>query len=86
MRVLLVIILDVLLVPVTGRKQSQLLVLGLSLEFDNYGALLPLIHEIQLSFFFGLSYQFSSSIHGERLSNTLPAIVCDTNFGLSSSL
>ena len=36
MRVLLVVILDVLLVPVTGRKQSQLLVLGLSLEFDNY--------------------------------------------------
>ena len=56
MRVLLVVILDVLLVPVTGRKQSQLLVLGLSLEFDNYGAFPPLIHKIQLSFFFGLSY------------------------------
>ena len=37
MRVLLVVILDVLLVPVTGRKQSQLLVLDLSLEFDKRG-------------------------------------------------
>ena len=69
MRVLLVVILDVLLVPVTGTKQSQLLVLGLSQEFDNYGALLPLMHEIQLSFFFGLIYlhiaTFGSNLDSE---------------------